>query len=76
MVGGFSRPKKDKAVKVSAGQAVKAGQILCRGLAQYKAGVNVKSAAAALHAALAGKVFFSRKKTRRGKVHTYLNVRP
>lgn len=76
MVGGFSRPKKDKAVKISAGQTVKAGQILCRGLAQYKAGINVKSSAAALHALSSGKVFFSRKKTRRGKVHTYLNVKP
>ena len=37
MTGGFSTPKKDKALKVSDGQLVKTGQILCRGIPTYKA---------------------------------------
>ena len=73
MIGGFSRPKKDKAVKVSEGQIVKTGQILIRGLASYKAGKNVKGINA-LHALCDGKVYFTKKKTSGGKVRTFINV--
>jgi len=75
MTGGFSTPKKDKALKVSAGQSVKTGQILCRGIPTYKAGRNV-SGLAALHALCNGKVYFSKKKTSRKIVRTFINVLP
>ncbi len=73
MVGGFSTPKKDKELKVSGGEKVKKGQILCRQVSGYKAGVNV-SGIAILHADCEGKVSFSRKKTGSGKLRTYINV--
>ncbi|MCM8789810.1 MAG: 50S ribosomal protein L27 [Candidatus Omnitrophica bacterium] len=75
MVGGFSRPKKDKRVKITEGEAVKTGQILVRGLASYKAGKNVKGESN-LHALCNGKVHFTKKKTSHGKVRTFLNVEP
>lgn len=75
MIGGFSRPRKDKAVKVSEGQSVKCGQILVRGLAPYKAGRNVKGQSN-LHALCDGKVRFTKKKTSHGKVRTFLNIEP
>ena len=75
MVGGFSRPKKDKAVKVSAGMSVKTGQILVRGKPAYKAGLNVKGSGT-LFALCDGKVYFTRKKTSRGRVRTFVNVMP
>ncbi|MDD5154899.1 MAG: 50S ribosomal protein L27 [Candidatus Omnitrophica bacterium] len=73
MAGGFSTPKKDKAVKVSSGQPVKAGQILIRGLSTYKAGQNVKGLNT-MFALRPGKVYFSRKKTSHGKFRTFVNV--
>lgn len=73
MTGGFSRPKKDKGVKVSAGQDVKAGQILIKGFTAYKAGQNVKGLST-LFALCNGKVYFSRKKTPHGKFRTFINV--
>jgi ribosomal protein L27 len=73
MAGGFSTPKKDKGVKVSSGQPVKAGQILVRGLSTYKAGHNVKGLNT-IFALCAGKVDFSRKKTSHGKFRTFVNV--
>ncbi|KPK96603.1 MAG: hypothetical protein AMJ95_13320 [Omnitrophica WOR_2 bacterium SM23_72] len=75
MVGGFSRPKKDKAVKVSCGMQVSTGQILVRGLSAYKAGLNVKGKGT-LHALCPGKVYFSKKKTRKGKIRTFVNIAP
>ncbi|MDI6605899.1 MAG: 50S ribosomal protein L27 [Candidatus Omnitrophota bacterium] len=75
MVGGFSRPKKDKALKVSNGQQVKAGHILARGIPTYKTGLNVKGLGT-LFALCPGEVYFSRKKTRGGKVRTFINVKP
>lgn len=75
MVGGFSRPKKDKAVKVSMGELVKTGQILVRGLPSYKAGINTKGLVT-IFALLPGKVYFTRKKTSHGKVRTYVNISP
>lgn len=75
MTGGFSTPKKDKAIKVSAGHLVKTGQILLRGIATYKAGINVKGEGT-LYAACPGNVYFSRKKTSHGKVRTFINIAP
>ncbi|MBC8436295.1 MAG: 50S ribosomal protein L27 [Candidatus Omnitrophica bacterium] len=75
MVGGFSRPRKDKALKVSNGQEVKAGHILVRGIPTYKTGVNVKGLGT-LFALCPGEVYFSRKKTRGGKMRTFVNVKP
>lgn len=73
MAGGFSTPKKDKQLKVSEGQPVKTGQILCRGLSTYKAGKNVFGIAT-LHAKADGKVHFTKKKTSRNVVRTYISV--
>jgi ribosomal protein L27 len=75
MTGGFSTPKKDKMLKVSAGQTVKTGQILSRGINVYKAGKNVKGTAT-LFAACAGTVYFTRKKTPHGRVRTFINLEP
>jgi len=73
MIGGFSTPKKDKAVKTSGGKLVKSGEILVRGRDTYKAGVNVRGLGT-LSAVCAGKVYFTRKKTSHGKVRTFVNV--
>lgn len=75
MTGGKSRPKKDKAIKVSGGQMVKTGQILLRGMSTYKAGKNVKGLDT-LHALCNGKVYFSKKKTSHGKARTFINILP
>lgn len=75
MVGGFSTPKKDKVLKVSAGQLVKTGEILSRGIAVYKAGKNVKGIGT-LQAFCAGKIYFTKKKTPHGRVRTFINVEP
>ena len=75
MIGGFSTPKKDKAVKSSGGKLVKTGEILVRGVDTYKAGVNVRGLGT-LFAACPGKVYFTRKKTSHGKVRTFVNVAP
>lgn len=75
MTGGFSRPKKDKSIKVSSGQIVKTGQILCRGLSTYKAGSNA-AGLDTLYALCRGEVYFSKKKTSHGKVRTFINVLP
>lgn len=74
MVGGKSRPKKDKALKVSEGELVPAGKILVRGLSTYKAGINVKEGSGVLHALCSGRVKFTKKKTPSGKVRTFVNV--
>jgi len=75
MTGGFSTPKKDKALKSSGGKLVKAGEILVRGVDTYKAGVNVRGLGT-LFALCAGKVYFTRKKTSHGKARTFVNVAP
>ena len=75
MTGGFSTPKKDKAMKVSCGMLVKTGQILERGMNTYKPGLNTKGLGT-IFAACSGKVFFTRKKTSHGKFRTYINVAP
>ncbi len=75
MAGGFSTPKKDKAIKVSSGQTVKTGTILVRGVATYKGGFNVKGLGT-LYALCPGKVYFTKKKTSHGKVRTFINIAP
>ncbi len=75
MTGGFSTPKKDKALKVSNGQTVKIGQILLNRLNTYKAGLNVKGLDI-LFALCPGKVYFTRKKTSHGKFRTFINIEP
>lgn len=75
MVGGFSRPKKDKAIKVGSGETVKTGQILVRGIDTYKPGLNVKGLGT-LFALLPGKIYFSKKKTSHGKIRTFINIAP
>ncbi len=75
MAGGKSTPKKDKMIKISGGEAVKKGQILVRGLSCYKAGVNVKGINT-MHAGCDGKVAFAKKKTRLGKLRTFISVIP
>lgn len=73
MTGGKSRPKKDKALKVSCGMMVNTGQLLARGLNTYKAGQNIKGLDT-LYALCPGKVYFTRKKTSHGKVRTFINI--
>ncbi len=75
MIGGFSTPKKDEAVKVSGGQVVKTGKILMRGINTYKPGKNVRGTGT-LYALCSGKVSFTKKKTPHGKVRTFINVIP
>ncbi|HOU35861.1 MAG TPA: 50S ribosomal protein L27 [Candidatus Omnitrophota bacterium] len=75
MAGGKSTPKKDKKIKVSGGQLVKTGEILARGVDSYKAGANVKGTGT-LYALCPGKILFSRKKSPRGSVKTYINIVP
>lgn len=75
MVGGFSRPRKDRAIKVSCGERVKAGKILVRGVPTYKAGINVKGLDTLL-ALCPGKVYFTKKKTSHGRFRTFVNVEP
>ncbi|MFH1641209.1 MAG: 50S ribosomal protein L27 [Candidatus Omnitrophota bacterium] len=73
MVGGFSTPKKDKAVKVASGESVTTGTILSRGISAYKAGSNVKGLST-LYALCDGKVYFTKRKTSHGRVRTYINI--
>lgn len=73
MAGGKATPKKDKALKSSSGMVVKTGQILCKRMNVYKAGINVKGLAT-LYAICPGKVYFTHKKTSHGKMRTYINV--
>jgi ribosomal protein L27 len=73
MAGGKSRPKKDKALKVSGGRIVKTGEILARCMNTYKAGQNVKGRDT-LYALCSGKVYFSRRKTSHGRVRTFINI--
>lgn len=75
MAGGKSRPKKDKAIKVSSGQKVLTGQILTRGIMTYKAGRNV-GGIDTLYATCSGKVSFSKKKTSHGRPRTFIHVLP
>jgi len=75
MAGGKSTPKKDKAMKISGGEIVKTGQILVRGIEAYKAGINVKGLGT-LYAACTGKIFFTKKKTSKGSVKTFINISP
>lgn len=73
MAGGKSTPKKDKKLKVSGGEKVKAGQILVRGVDSYKAGRNVEGRGT-LCAVCDGTVRFTRKKVGRTAPKVYINV--
>lgn len=73
MAGGKSRPKKDKAIKVSSGESVKTGQILSRGIMTYKAGRNVRGIDT-LYALCPGKVSFSKNKTSHGRPRTFIHI--
>ena len=75
MIGGFSTPKKYKAMKSSGGKLVKTGEILVRGRDTYKAGIGVRGLGT-LFAAYPGKVYFTRKKTSHGCLRTFVNVAP
>lgn len=75
MAGGKSTPKKDRALKVSAGQSVKTGQILVRCINTYKAGSNV-AGLDTLYALCSGKIYFSKRKTSHGKMRTFINIAP
>lgn len=75
MIGGFSTPKKDEAMKVSNGMLVKTGHILARGLTTYKAGVNTKGIGT-IFALCPGNIYFTKKKTSNGKIRTFINIAP
>jgi len=75
MAGGKSTPKKDKKTKVAGGELVQIGKILIRGKDNYKAGINVRGRGT-LYAVADGKISFTRKKSARGGVKTYINVLP
>jgi ribosomal protein L27 len=75
MAGGKSTPKKDRGLKASGGQLVKAGQIIVRHADSYKAGKNV-SGCGTLFAKANGKISFTRKKVGKTAVKTYINVIP
>jgi ribosomal protein L27 len=75
MAGGKATPKKDKALKVSSGQAVKTGEILLKRMNVYKAGRNVRGWNT-LFALCPGKIYFTRKKTSHGKFRTFINIEP
>jgi ribosomal protein L27 len=75
MAGGKSTPKKDKKIKVSGGQFVKTGTILARGVSSYKAGKNVRGVNTLL-AHCDGEISFTKKKTPKGSVKTFINILP
>lgn len=75
MTGGKARPKKDKALKVSAGMNVKTGQILVRNMPTYKSGTNTRGQAT-IFALCPGKVYFNRRKTSHGAFRTFINIQP
>jgi len=74
-VGAKGTPKKDKGVKVTAGQIVKCGQLLTRHINTIKPGANVKGINS-LSALCAGKVCFKKKRTPSGKIRAYLAIEP
>jgi ribosomal protein L27 len=75
MIGGFSTPKKDEALKISGGQIVTSGKILVRGINRYKAGKNVRGLGT-LYAICDGTVVFTKKKTSKGSPKTFINIEP
>ncbi len=75
MAGGKATAKKDEALKVTGGQLVKTGQILCRHMNAYKTGKNTKGSGS-IFALCSGKVYFTKKKTPHGRFRTFINVAP
>jgi len=76
-VGGLTHRfyKETRGVKVSGGQAVKAGTVLTREGNKWKAGLNV-SGRDHLTASCDGEIFFTRKKSRYNRLQTVINIRP
>ncbi len=75
MAGGKRRPRKDKELKVSSGQLVKTGQIIVRGMGMYKRGLYV-GGRDPLFALCPGNIYFSKRKAPRGRVQTFINIKP
>jgi ribosomal protein L27 len=75
MTGGFSTPRKDRGVKVASGQLVKAGTILSRGSSVYKAGTYARGVGT-IFALMPGKVSFTKRKTPKGGVKTFIHIIP
>jgi len=75
MAGGKATQNKDEALKVSEGQPVTTGKILCRHINTYKAGKNAKGEGS-IFALCPGKVHFTKKKTPHGRIRTFINVIP
>jgi len=75
-VGGLTKKyyKETRGVKVTGGQKVKCGTVLTRQGDKWKAGLNV-TGRMLLTAACDGEVYFTKKKSARGKVRTYIHVR-
>ena len=76
-VGGLTSKyyKETKGMKVSGGQAVKAGTVLTREGHRWKPGKNVLGDNH-LTAKCAGQVYFTRKKSTFNKMLTYINIKP
>jgi ribosomal protein L27 len=75
--GGISSKfyRETRGMKVSGGQAVKAGTVLTREGDHWKPGLFV-TGLTSLTAAVEGEVYFTRKRNRFKKVKTYINIRP
>jgi len=75
-VGGLTTKyyKETKGVKVTGGQKVKGGTMLTRQGDKWKPGLNV-TGRTHLTAACDGEVYFTKKKSERGKVVTTINIR-
>jgi ribosomal protein L27 len=64
-----------KGVKVSEGEFVKAGTILTREGNRWKAGLNVGDSGT-LFALSSGRIYFKRRKGKRLKRQTFINISP
>jgi ribosomal protein L27 len=75
-VGGLTKKyyKETRGIKVTGGQKVTCGTVLTRQGDKWKAGANV-TGRTLLAAACDGEVYFTKKKSVRGKVLTYIHVR-
>jgi len=67
--------RETRGLKVSGGQAVKAGAVLTRQGHHWRPGLNVIGMTT-LTAACDGEVYFTHKRNRYKKVVTHINVRP
>jgi len=67
--------RETRGLKVTGGQAVKAGTVLTRNGAKWKPGLNVVGMTH-LTAKCDGSVYFTRKKGTTRKVQTYIHIKP